>query len=160
MRGSTRAAFAGIFAVTLLALVGVGAVLPVIPHYVRGRLDYGDFWVGVAIGAFAFTALAFRPIAGRFADRRGRRPVVAAGSALAALAGLIYLLPLGLPGLLLARLVLGAGEGAVFTAGATWVVDLAPEGRRGRVIGLYGLAVWTGLSLGPPIGDALLHLSS
>ena len=52
------------------------------------------------------------------------------------------------------------GEGAVFTAGATWVVDLAPEGRRGRVIGLYGLAVWGGLSLGPPIGDALLRASS
>jgi predicted MFS family arabinose efflux permease len=59
-----------------------------------------------------------------------------------------------------ARLVLGAGEGSVFTAGATWVVDLAPPGRRGRVIGLYGLAVWTGLSLGPPIGHAILQASS
>ena len=28
------------------------------------------------------------------------------------------------------------------------------------MIGLYGLAVWTGLSLGPPIGDALLRASS
>ncbi len=157
---SPRAAFAGIFAVTLLSLMGVGAVLPVIPHYVRGPLGRGDFWVGVAIGAFALTALAGRPLAGRVADRRGRRPVVAAGAALAAIGGLMYLLPLGLPGLLAARLVLGLGEGAVFTAGATWVVDLAPEGRRGRVIGLYGLAVWSGLSLGPPIGDALLRASS
>ena len=56
--------------------------------------------------------------------------------------------------------MLGAGEGMVFTAGATWVVDLAPPDRRGRVIGLYGLAVWSGLSLGPPIGDALLRASS
>jgi MFS family permease len=157
---SPRAAFAGIFAVTLFSLMGVGAVLPVIPHYVRGPLGAGDVAVGFAIGAFAFTALAGRPLAGHIADRRGRRPVVAAGSALAALAGVLYLLPLGLPGLIVARLVLGAGEGAVFTAGATWVVDLAPPGRRGRVIGLYGLAVWSGLSLGPPIGDALLRASS
>jgi MFS family permease len=132
----------------------------VIPHYVRGPLDMGDVAVGFAIGAFAFTALACRPLAGNIADRRGRRPVVAAGSAMAAIAGVIYLLPLGFPGLILGRLVLGAGEGAVFTAGATWVVDLAPPGRRGRVIGLYGLAVWTGLSLGPPIGDWLLRVSS
>jgi predicted MFS family arabinose efflux permease len=48
----------------------------------------------------------------------------------------------------------------VFTAGSTWVVDLAPPHRRARVIGLYGLAVWSGLSLGPPIGDALLRASS
>jgi predicted MFS family arabinose efflux permease len=54
-------------------------------------------------------------------------------------------------------LFVGAGEGMVFTAGATWVVDLAPPHRRGRVIGLYGLAVWSGLSLGPPIGEGLYH---
>lgn len=159
-RRSERAAFAGIFAVTLLSLLGVGAVLPVIPHFVRGRLGEGDLAVGVAIGAFAFTALACRPLAGNLADLRGRRTVVAAGCLLATAGGLLYLVPAGLPGLIIARLVLGAGEGSVFTAGATWVVDLAPRERRGRVIGLYGLAVWTGLSLGPPIGSWLLDASS
>ena len=160
MRSSRRAAFAGVFAVTLLALLGVGAVLPVIPRYVRGPLGDGDVAVGIAIGSFAFTALACRPLAGNVADQRGRRPVVIGGSLLAMAGGLLYLLPAGLPGLIAARLVFGAGEGSVFTAGATWVVDLAPAGRRGRMIGLYGLAVWGGLSLGPPIGDALLRISS
>ena len=160
MPRSPLAAFAGVFVVTLLSLVAVGAVLPVLPHYVRGPLGSGNFAVGLVIGAFAFTALACRPLAGHFADLRGRRPVVVAGSLLAAAAGVLYFVPAGLPGLLLARLVLGAGEGMVFTAGATWVVDLAPPERRARVIGLYGLAVWSGLSLGPPIGDALLRASS
>jgi MFS family permease len=160
MGRSPRGAFAGIFVVTLLSLIAVGAVLPVLPHYVRGPLGSGNFAVGLVIGAFAFTALAGRPIAGHFADLRGRRPVVVAGSLLAGAAGLLYFVPAGLPGLLLARLVLGAGEGMVFTAGATWVVDLAPPDRRARVIGLYGLAVWSALSLGPPIGDALLRASS
>jgi MFS family permease len=160
MRRSPLAAFAGVFVVTLLSLVAVGAVLPVLPHYVRGPLGSGNFAVGLVIGAFAFTALACRPLAGHFADLRGRRPVVVVGSLLAAAAGVIYFVPAGLPGLLVARLVLGAGEGMVFTAGATWVVDLAPPDRRARVIGLYGLAVWSGLSLGPPIGDALLRASS
>jgi MFS family permease len=160
MPRSSRAAFAGIFVVTLLSLIAVGAVLPVLPHYVRGPLGSGNFAVGLVIGAFAFTALAGRPLAGHFADLRGRRPVVVAGSLLAAAAGVLYFVPAGLPGLLLSRLVLGAGEGMVFTAGATWVVDLAPPDRRARVIGLYGLAVWSALSLGPPIGDALLRASS
>jgi MFS family permease len=154
------AAFAGIFAVTLLALLSVGAVLPVLPVYVRGPIGAGDVAVGVVIGAYAVTGLIGRPFAGRFADRRGRRPVVVAGTLLAALAGLLYMVPAGLPGLIAARLVLGAGEGMVFTAGSAWIVDLAPEGRRGRVIGLYGLAVWTGLSIGPLIGEALLRVSS
>jgi MFS family permease len=148
-------AFAGIFGATLLTLMAVGAVLPVLPHYVKGPLGYGSLAVGFAVGAFAFTALASRPVAGHVADSRGRRPVVAVGAALAAIAGALYFVPAGLPGLILARLVLGAGEGTVFTAGATWVVDLAPLDRRARVIGLYGLAVWGGLSLGPLIGSAL-----
>ena len=37
------------------------------------------------------------------------------------------------------------------------MVDLAPPERRGRLIGLYGLAIWGGLSLGPPIGELILH---
>jgi MFS family permease len=154
------AAFAGIFVVTLLALLSVGAVLPVLPRYVRGPLDSGNVAVGFAIGAFAFTALVGRPFAGHLADIRGRRPAVLFGSLLAAAAGALYFVPAGLPGLIVARLVLGAGEGMVFTAGAAWVIDLAPVERRGRVIGLYGLSVWSGLSLGPPIGELLLRASS
>ena len=159
MRRSPVAAFAGIFVVTLLSLMAVGAVLPVLPRFVRGPLDSGDVTVGVVVGCYALTGLAMRPFAGRLADHRGRRSTVVLGTLLAALAGLLYLLPTGLPGLIAARLVLGMGEGTVFTAGSAWIVDLAPPGRRGRVIGLYGLAVWSGLSIGPSIGEWLYHAS-
>ena len=46
------------------------------------------------------------------------------------------------------------GEGALYTAGATWAVDLAPARRQGLALGLFGLAVWGGLSLGPLVGRA------
>jgi MFS family permease len=150
-------AFAGVFVVTFLGLLAVGAVLPVLPRYVRGPLDAGDVAVGVVVGAYAVTGLLLRPFAGRLADHRGRKPTVLLGSFLVALGGFMYLLPLGVPGLVAARLVLGAGEGAVFTASSAWVVDLAPEGRRGRVIGLYGLSVWAGLSIGPLFGELILQ---
>ncbi len=72
-------------------------------------------------------------------------------------ASLLYFLPLGVAGLIVARLILGAGEGVVYTASSAWVVDITDPGRRGRIIGLYGLAIWGGLSFGPPIGDFLLR---
>jgi MFS family permease len=152
-------AFAGVFAVTFSALVAVGAVLPVLPRYVHGPLGAGNVAVGVVIGAYAITGLLLRPLAGRLADRRGRKPAVLLGALGVAASGFLYLLPLGVGGLIVARLVLGAGEGTVFTAGSAWIVDLAPPGRRGRVIGLYGLAVWAGLSVGPLLGELLLHAS-
>jgi MFS family permease len=153
------AAFAGVFAVTFAGLLAVGAVLPVLPRYVHGPLEAGNVAVGVVFGPSAATGLLRRPFAGRFAAGRGRRPAVLAGSMLVAAGGFLYLLPLGVPGLVLARLALGAGEGAVFTAGSAWVVDVAPPERRGRVIGLYGLAVGAGLSIGPLLGELLLNAS-
>jgi MFS family permease len=155
-----RAAFAGIFIVTGLGLLSVGATLPVIPRYVQGPIGAGDFSVGLVTGAFAITGLACRPLAGNLADSRGRRPIVILGALLTAVAGALYFVPAGVPGLVVARLFLGAGEGMVYTAGSAWVVDLAPSDKRGRIIGLYGLAIWGGLALGPPIGELILRASS
>jgi MFS family permease len=151
--------FAGVFAVTFLGLIAVGSVLPVLPRYVHGPLGSTDLAVGVVIGSYAVTGLLLRPVAGRLADTRGRRPTVVLGALLVSLSGLLYLPHLGLSGLILARLVLGAGEGAVYTAGSAWIVDMAPAERRGRILGLYGLAVWGGLSVGPLLGELLLNAS-
>lgn len=146
--------------VTGLGLLSIGATLPVIPRYVEGPLGAGNVAVGIVTGAFAITGLACRPLAGHLADRRGRRRIVIVGSLLSGIAGLLYFVPAGVPGLIVARLFLGAGEGMVYTAGSAWVVDLAPPERRGRIIGLYGLAIWGGLTLGPPIGELILQASS
>jgi MFS family permease len=155
-----RLSFAGVFAVTFLGLIAVGSVLPVLPRYVHGPLHSSDLAVGVVIGSYAVTGLLLRPVAGRLADTRGRRPTVLLGALLVSLSGFLYLPHLGIPGLILARLVLGAGEGALYTSGSAWIVDMAPEERRGRILGLYGLAVWGGLSAGPLLGEVLLHATS
>jgi MFS family permease len=155
--GPGWASFAGIFIVTNLGLLAVGATLPVLPRFVSEELDGSDLEVGIVTGAFAITGLVCRPLAGNAADRRGRRVTVIAGAMLATVAGGLLFLPASIPGLIVSRLFLGAGEGTVFTAGSAWNVDMAPPERRGRMIGLYGLAIWTGLTLGPPIGELLLH---
>jgi MFS family permease len=152
------ASFAGIFIVTNLGLLAVGATLPVLPRFVSEELNGSDLEVGIVSGAFALTGLVCRPIAGAAADRRGRKATVVAGAILATVAGALLFLPASIPGLIVSRLFLGAGEGTVFTAGSAWNVDMAPPERRGRMIGLYGLAIWTGLTLGPPVGEGLLRL--
>lgn len=148
-------AFLAIFASVLCCFLAIGAVLPILPRYVKGPLASGDLAVGIVVGAFAFTAVVGRPIGGRLADSRGRRLIVVAGLVLSALGGAMYFLPLDVPGLVLARLVLGVGDGWVFTAGATWIVDLAPPARRGQAIGIFGLAIWGGLAVGPVLGEGL-----
>jgi MFS family permease len=147
--------FAGAFTATLITFLGVGAVVPALPRYVTGPLGAGEIAVGIVMGSFAFTAVVLRPVGGRLSDRRGRRTVAVTGATLTAIAGCLYLLPLDIPGLIMARLVLGVGEGWLYTAAAAWVVDVTPEERRGETIGIFGMSIWLGLSLGPPIGEAL-----
>jgi len=149
------AASAGVFVAALCAFLAIGAALPVLPAFVRGPLHASDLAVGVVVGAFAITSVVCRPLAGRQADRRGRRIVLVGGALAMALGGALYLLSDSVPTLIAARLVVGAGEGAVYTAGATWAVDLAPADRRGLALGLFGLSVWGGLSLGPLAGELL-----
>lgn len=149
------ASIMAVFGAALACFLAVGAVLPILPRYVHGPLGAGDLAVGVVIGAFAVTAIVSRPWAGRETDRRGRRDVLAAGATVMGVGGGLLFLPLDVPGLVAARLVVGIGEGAVFTAAVAWVVDLAPADGRGRVIGLFGLSVWGGISVGPAVGEAL-----
>jgi len=159
-RGPEATAFAGLFGSVLLGFLPIGAVLPILPKYVHGPLGAGDVAVGVVMGAFAFSAVVSRPIAGRLSDELGRRRVVVVGLVLIGVAGFLQLIHLGVAGLVGARLVLGWGEGWAFTAGATWIIDLAPPARRAQAIGMYGLAVWGGLSVGPVVGEALYALGS
>lgn len=150
----------GVWLSTLLGFLAVGAVLPVLPRYVKGPVGGGDVAVGVVIGAFAISAVIGRPIAGRLADVYGRKPIVLSGLFLMAVAGALLLVPGGVPWLIFARLVVGVGDGWLFTAAVTWVVDLAPAERRGQMIGLFGVAVWGGLSVGSVLGQAVFQALS
>ena len=156
--GAPRAgmlAIASIPLAVLFSFMAIGSVLPVLPLYVKGPIGAGDVAVGVVVGAFAITAAIGRPFGGRLADATSRRRVLIIGLLAASLGGAMLFLPLGVPGLVLARLVVGFGDGWIFTSGVSWIVDLTPEERRGQVIGIFGISVWGGISLGTVIGQLI-----
>jgi MFS family permease len=152
-----RRAMAGIFGGLFCGYAGLTAVIPVLPGYVKATYGAGDFAVGLVVTVTALTALLIRPVAGVLADRHGHQRVMRVGALVVALGGMLYFPPLGLAGLVVVRLMLGTGEAALFTAGAVWVVSLAPHSRRGQLIGLYGVSMWGGISAGTFLGAALQH---
>lgn len=151
-------ALVGIFGGLFAGYTGLTTVVPVLPGFVRGHLHAADLAVGLVITATALTALLTRPIAGRLADTHGYRPVMRVGALVIGCGGLLYFAPLDIVELIGVRLVLGIGEAALFTAGAAWTVSLTPHGRRGQLIGLYGVSMWGGISLGTLAGASLEHL--
>ncbi|MBO0878511.1 MAG: MFS transporter, partial [Pseudonocardia sp.] len=138
----------------LCGYLALGATLQELPGYLVDRFGSGPALAGLVVGiAFAATALV-RPFAGMAADVGLARPMVAGGAALTTLAALGHALAPNVATLLAARLVMGAGEAALFSAALPWVLSRAPAGRRGRVAGWFGLSMWGGLALGPLVAVA------
>ncbi|WP_020496031.1 MFS transporter [Sciscionella marina] len=139
----------------LAGYLALGATLQTLPGYVVTRFHSGTVLAGLAVGiAFAATA-ATRPFAGRAADSGWARPVVLLGGVLTALGGFGHLLAPDIGWLLLARVLMGAGEAALFSAAIPWVLAGVPVARRGRIAGWFGLSMWGGLAGGPVLATVL-----
>jgi MFS family permease len=137
----------------LCGYLALGAAVQALPTYVSERFGGGPLASGTAVAiAFLATAMA-RPPAGWLADAGRSRPVVLAGGLLTAIGGLGQLLAPHLVLLLLARLVMGAGEGALFSAALPWVLQGTRPAQRGRLAGWFGLSMWGGLAAGPVVAS-------
>jgi len=72
-----------------------------------------------------------------------------------ALAGGTYLLPLGMAGPYLARVLQGLGEACLYTGAAAWVVEVAGIERSAQALGYLSSGIWGGISAGPVVGQWL-----
>ena len=135
----------------------LGALVPVLPHFVEDHLGGSGLSVGIAVGAFSVSAALLRPAVGRLGDVRGRRILVVGGGLLVALSIAGYALASNLFVLVLLRLVTGAGEAAFFVGAATSAQDMAPPERRGEAASYFSVSLYGGLAVGPPLGEVLRH---
>ncbi len=142
-----------VLSTAILCYAALGTVLGILPEYVHS-LGGGAILVGFAVGAPALTGATGRPLGGRFADHIGPARIVIAG-ALVMAAGTIPAFVESLPVLIVSRLAVGAGEAMMMAATVLWLLRLARPERRGRAMGHVGLANYAGLTIGPPLSQAL-----
>src|SRR3954469_13800723 len=135
-----------------------GALIAATPFFVAGPLRSGPAGVGLAVGAFSVSTLLLRPLAGRWTDRHGRRPLLIGGASLFAVLVVGHLLVTELVWLVVLRLLLGVAEAMYFVAGFAAVAVLAAPGRAGEALSYNSLALYLGIAIGPMIGQALLGL--
>ena len=157
-RQSWRALVA-IFGVTaLIEGLSVSQILTFMPLYLRqlgvGPADIGR-WVGLLSSVVFLVGLPLVPFWGVWADRWGRRPVIARS----ALVEAVVLLLVGLsrtPWQLVGALLLVG-----FQLGNTGIMlaairDAAPEGRVGLATALLGMGGALGFAIGPAAGGLLV----
>jgi len=100
-------------------------------------------------------ALCSRPFAGRLTDHKGRKRAFLTGLASCTLAGIAYLLPTGIGGLYVGRMLQGIGEACLYTGAAAWAVEAAGLEHTARALGFLSSGIWGGIAAGPLIGQIL-----
>ncbi|MDA8311771.1 MAG: MFS transporter [Actinomycetota bacterium] len=136
----------------VLQWAGAGAILPLLPLYVKAH-GGSDAIVGAVMGAYFAAAFVFQYGAGRISDRVGRLPVLVGGLCVYAAGSFLFLLP-GAAALDVAyRALQGAGAGASMVAALAMLARALPLAYRGRATGrVYG-AELAGLAVGPVLGS-------
>ena len=143
-----------------VGMLGFGAVIPMLPVYLHEQAGASTFVTGLLIGLSSAFALLGRLLAGKTADRRGRRMALLLGMGFCAAAGVLYLPVFGLWALASGRVLHGLGEGFFVTAAVAWAVDVTPATRRAQALGFLSSGIWGGVSVGPAIGQALGTITS
>lgn len=134
----------------------VGMLVPLLPTFIEDELGGGEVGIGLAVAMFALAAIVVRPVIGRLIEVYGRQAMMIAGALIAAAAGGLTAFVDSLGPLLALRAVAGVGEAALFVGAATIVTDLAPPDRRAEAASYFSVAVFTGLGVGPVLGELAL----
>jgi MFS family permease len=136
-------------AASTLCYLTLGCYVAVLPGYVLHHLDLSNAALGVAMGATGVVAVVLRPSSGSWGDRYGRRPLAVAGAIVLGGGSAVLVGPGALALVVLARLLIGAGDALYTTAALAWAADTVEPDRRGRAMATVGMSLWLGLALGP-----------
>lgn len=145
---------------TFVSYLSVGIPLAVLPLYVHLRLGYGTVLAGLIISAQYVATIVSRPRAGRMTDTLGPKRTVLVGMLACVLSGAATFAAaffqvhplLCLAILFLGRLPLGVGESMGSTGSMMWGIGRTGPQHIAKVISWNGVATFTALSIGAPLG--------
>nr|MDQ6915808.1 MFS transporter [Actinomycetota bacterium] len=128
---------------------------PVLPLFVTGVLGAPPSALGLIEGVAEGTASGAKAISGRLADRRRRRPMVAAGYGISSLAKPLIGVATGWGLVLVARFVDRVGKGLRTSPRDALIAGDTPPELRGRAFGFHRAADTAGAVVGPLLGLGL-----
>jgi MFS family permease len=133
------------------------ALTPLLPHY-SDRFELTKAGAGLLAAAYPLGVLAGGIPSGYLAARAGVKPTAITALFLIAATSVVFGYGDSIALLDTARFAQGLGSACAWTAALSWLVSLAPSGRRGRVIGsVLGVAI--GGAIFGPVAGALASVA-
>ena len=142
------------------ALAAVVASVPVFHGAIRGAMIYFIAVFGNSIGIsrvgpffliFSLAAILTRFRLGDLSDRIGRKSVILPAALIIGFNLFVIAQVRGLPLLLVAGFIGGLGQGLIFPALSTYIIDFLGRENKGLAISLYSSLFDVGMGLGAPV---------
>ncbi|WP_035254001.1 MFS transporter [Desulfatiglans anilini] len=146
--------FLTLFSAVFVTTMGAGLVAPLLPVYAH-ELGAEALEIGLIFGSFSLTRSLFVPYFGKWSDRRGRKPFIVIGLFGYFLVSLAFTATEGVWSLIAIRLAQGFASAMVLPVAQAYVGDMTPSGWEGRMMGVFNIALYFGLSAGPVLGGVL-----
>jgi MFS transporter, DHA1 family, multidrug resistance protein len=146
--------FVTLFTAVFVTTMGAGFVAPLLPVYAH-ELGAGGIQIGLIFAAFSLTRTAFVPYFGKLADRKDKKQLLSAGLLAYCLVSLLYVVWSGVWALILLRLAQGFASAMVLPVAQAYVGEMAPPRQEGRIMGIFNVSLYGGLSVGPLLGGLL-----
>ncbi|MFD4654171.1 MFS transporter [Kitasatospora sp. NPDC058444] len=142
-----------------LSAFGSGFTMPYMFVYVDQVRGLGSLAAGMVFTVFALAALAVLPFTGRGIDKYGPRPVLLAGTALAATGAFAFGHATGTPALLVSSFLFGAGVTTCQPALATMIVRCSTAATRSHAFALQFTLVNLGMGIGALVGGQIVNVA-
>ncbi|MDR2406459.1 MAG: MFS transporter [Deltaproteobacteria bacterium] len=151
----TRTFFTILF-VNFCVFLGFNMLLPTLSLFLHEE-KLTEREIGLVFGSFTISAITFRLLASKLAQRFGTLTVVRLGFFTCGLGAICYVLVHHMGFYFLARLMQGAGFAVSSTLLVSVASNIIPPRRLGEGIGYVGLGATLSLAMGPVLGLYLAH---
>jgi MFS family permease len=128
------------------------SVLNAVQPLIQSEFHVSDAEIGRLTTVFLIFYTLSAPVMGPLADRYSRRLIIALGAFAWSAVTMLTAVTYTYQALLVRHTLVGIGEASFVTISPTLVADLFPESKRGRVLGIFYLAIPVGFALGYLIG--------
>lgn len=145
----------------MTTFIGFGIIIPVLPELIKEASPGSvEFHTGMMLSIYSAVSFLISPFWGGLSDKIGRRPVILMGVLGFAASFLLFGIADGSLAIMYASRVLGGlFSGAVTSVIVAYVADITPPEQRTRGMGLVGMSIGLGFTIGPGVGGLLSLVS-
>jgi MFS transporter, DHA1 family, multidrug resistance protein len=146
--------FITLFMAVFVTASGAGLVAPLLPVYAH-ELGAGGIQIGLIFGAFSLSRTLFVPYFGKLSDRKAKKPLLTAGLFTYFVVSFLFMISKSVEMLILLRLGQGFASALILPVAQAYVGEITPPYKEGRVMGLFNVSLYAGLSIGPLLGGVV-----